>query len=65
MDIIMRLIYTLFCFFLLSSCTVGFYDADYDRDPYTICSNGTYGDNRECETEMKQLKKSIEKHAVK
>jgi hypothetical protein len=41
------------------------YDADYDREPMTTCSNGTYGENRECETKTEQLNKSMKKHVTK
>ena len=41
------------------------YDADYDRGPKTTCSDGTYGENRECEAQSERLKKSMKKHVKK
>jgi len=64
MENIMRLIFTLPCLFLLSSCYlgVGAYDADYDREPYTTCSDGTPEENKKCKGEVRQLTKSIKHH---
>ena len=67
MENVFKLIFTLACLLLLSSCRLlmATYDADYDREPMTTCSNGTYGENRECETKTEQLNKSMKKHVTK
>jgi hypothetical protein len=63
----LKLIYTFSCLLLLSSCKLFYttYDADYDRGPNTTCSDGTYGENRECEAQKEKLKKSMKKHVEK
>ena len=58
----MRLIYTLLCLFLLSSCV--YYgtsrDVDFGDKPRNTCSNGSSKENKKCRAELRELNESIE-----
>ena len=56
----MKLICSLLCVFLLSSCVYYGISHEIGNDPKSPCSSGSTKENKKCRAEIKKLNESID-----
>ncbi|WNC72868.1 hypothetical protein RGQ13_02515 [Thalassotalea psychrophila] len=59
----MRLICSLLCIFLLSSCVYYGTSHEIGNDPKSACAGGSAKENKKCRADLKRLNESIENQA--